>query len=403
MSEDQIAAAERQAGFLTIADPLTAEPSTTTAVPEHDVWDLPNGFAWVFPGDNQPGIVKPIVMADGFNLGRSDLEWLYQGLEGNYPLISALRQRGMSVILVGFQERTASILDNARTVQAAVMRTIAERLGGHPLTVGGFSMGGLITRYTLARFETERMDHQTRTYFSWDTPHRGASIPVGVQAFAHFIPLANAFARQMNSPAARQMLWQHYDPGTGAIRPAPERQQFLDELRRVGDWPRIPRLLGVANGSGDGSDLKIPAGDTALSVARLFPGTTFHIQPTGRDAKVAYLKRTLPPARKTITTSGFPEIDNAPGGTLDTFEILAGALAAKGATVDLRHPTVCFVPTISAISAGELARTEDLYTNVNGLAPERSDFEDFRCSSTNTGHTAITRELGEWLVERIAA
>lgn len=97
------------------------------------------------------------------------------------------------------------------------------------------------------------MDHRTGLYFSYDSPHRGASIPVGVQAFSYFIPFPNDFAKQMDSPAARQMLWRHYDKETGKIGVAKERTAFLAALERLGGWPQIPLRVAVANGRGDGS------------------------------------------------------------------------------------------------------------------------------------------------------
>ncbi|MEU9457099.1 hypothetical protein [Streptomyces sp. NPDC048277] len=222
------------------------------------MWQLPNGFAHVFYGEGHPGVFRPVIMADGFNLGRSDLKWLYAGLDRDYPLLGNMRRRGRTVILLGFDERSASILDNAEAAIACIMRTQAEQLGDARLMVGGFSMGGLVTRYALARMESERMDHRTTAYFSWDSPHRGAVIPVGVQAFAHFIPVANDFARQMNSPAARQTLWRHYDPKSGEIGIAPERKEFLEKLAEVGNWPRIPRIFALANGRGDGTGPAVP-------------------------------------------------------------------------------------------------------------------------------------------------
>ncbi|GGK07304.1 hypothetical protein GCM10010123_41460 [Pilimelia anulata] len=395
--------AEIHVGGITLAAPLTTEPEHPVPVPKPDQeWELPHGFAWVFHGEGAKGIQRPVVLADGFNSGRSDLGWLYQGLNGDVPFISDLRARGRTVILIGFDERSDSILVNAETATAAIMRTIAEQLDDTRLVVGGFSMGGLITRYALARMEMQRMDHRVGAYFSYDTPHRGAVIPIALQAFAHFIPgPENAFARQMNSPAARQMLWRHYDSETGEIRQDPARAEFLSELDRLGGWPRIPRLLGIANGAGDGMGFKVPPGEIALRINGIvFPGTTLYTQAAG-DAIVAELKRLLPPAQKTIKTSGFPELDGAPGGTLDSFRLLADELERRGGRVDLRHDTVCFVPTVSAVAIRDIDRQEDLYANVDQLSPEESEFDDFICSSTNTPHTAITRELCDWILDRL--
>ncbi|MEU6815090.1 hypothetical protein [Streptomyces sp. NPDC046860] len=394
--------AEQSVGEFTLAGPLTTPSTAARTAPEPDeTWPLPGGRAHVYYGTGNRGIVRPVLMADGFNLGPSDLAWLYEGLDGTFPLLTELRRRGRDVVLVGFDERSASLLDNAQTVTAAVHRTIAERLGGTRLMAGGFSMGGLVTRYALARMETQRMDHQTGVYFSWDTPHRGAYIPIGVQAFAHFIPVPNDFARQMSSPAARQMLWRHYDAMTGQNGIAPERREFLEHLSRVGDWPRIPRLLALANGRGDGTGIAVPPGETVLRSERVYPGTAFYAQAQGREVTVAELKRRFPQAEKTVTTGDFPELDGAPGGTLRSYGILAEALEKAGAEVDLRHPEICFVPTGSALAIRDLDQQKDLYARIEDIDPGESEVDDYTWSTTTTPHTAVTEELATWLMDRL--
>ncbi|MER7399941.1 hypothetical protein ABT381_31020 [Streptomyces sp. NPDC000151] len=403
MSQQQGAQAEQAIGAFTIADPLSAAPAGPVEVPEPDEqWLLPNGFAHVYYAEGRQQLEKPVIMADGFNLGKSDLKWLYAGLEADFPLISRVRQAGRDVILLGFDERTSSIVDNAGTAVAAIMEAITRRAGDSPLAVGGFSMGGLITRYALAKLEMQRMDHQTALYFSYDTPHRGGVIPVGLQAFSHFIPLANDFARQMNSPAARQMLWRHYDSKTGEIRVDPLREQFLADLRRLGDWPRRPRLIAVANGRGDGIGLPdVPPGEVALKVDRIYPGTTFHTQAQGSKVTAAQLYRKFPQAEKTITTDGFPELDGAPGGTLNSYKILADMLKKFGAEVDLRHEHLCFVPSVSAVAVRDIDAQKDLYADISSMGPDESELDEYFCSPTTTGHTEITEELCTWLLERL--
>ncbi|MFK4110022.1 esterase/lipase family protein [Streptomyces sp. NPDC002176] len=394
--------AEQSVGEFTLTGPLTTAPPAGYTAPEPDEkWSLPGGYAHIHYGEGNQGIIRPVVMADGFNLGPSDLTRLYAGLDSTYPLLTELRRRGRDVILVGFDERSASLLDNAQTATAAIHRTMAERLGGTRLMVGGFSMGGLVTRYALARMETQRLDHQTAVYFSWDTPHRGAYIPIGLQAFSHFIPVPNDFARQMTSPAARQMLWRHYDPMTGQNGIAPERREFLQRLAEVGGWPRIPRLLALANGRGDGTGIAVPPGETVLKSERVYPGTTFYAQAQGREVTVAELKRRFPESEKTITTGDLPEMDGAPGGTLRSYGILADALKKVGAQVDLRHEDVCFVPTVSAVSLRDLDQQKDLYANLDDIAPDESDVDDFIWSAETTPHTAVTEELARWLTDRL--
>ncbi|MEU9089302.1 hypothetical protein [Streptomyces sp. NPDC048428] len=395
---------EPNVGSFTLSGHPAGEPAGPVDVPEHDEWPLPNGFAWVFPGEGNHGsLVRPVIMADGFNLGRSELDTLYQGLEGgDFALVSELRRRGRDVILLGFEERSASILDNAEAVMAAIARATAEQVGNAPLTVGGFSMGGIVTRYALARLETQGTDHRTALYFSYDSPHRGASIPVGVQAFSHFIPFANDFAKQMDSPAARQMLWRHYDKDTKTIGVAPERTEFLAALEQVGGWPRRPRTLAVANGRGDGVGLpEVNPGDIALGIDRIYPGTTFYAQAQGNDVTAAQLNRRFPKAEQTVTTNGFPEVDGAPGGTLHTYKILADTIKKLGGKTDLRYENVCFVPSVSAVAIRDVEKQDDLYANIDKLDVMESEVDEFLCSSTTTGHTAITEDLCTWLLERL--
>ncbi|MEU9665127.1 hypothetical protein AB0E25_05950 [Streptomyces bobili] len=395
---------EPNVGTFTLAAPLTTAPAEPVEVPDHAEWPLPNGFAWVFPADgNTTGtVVRPVIMADGFNLGRSELDKTYQGLESGYKFVSELHRRGRDVILLGFEERSASIMDNALAAEAAIMETISHRQGHATLVVGGFSMGGIVTRYALADMEHKRMDHQTEVYFSYDSPHRGASIPVGVQAFSHFIPFPNTFAKQMDSPAARQMLWRHYDKDTKKIGVAPERIEFLDALNGLGGWPAIPRKIAVANGRADGIGLpEVTPGEVALRIDRIYPGTTFYTQAQGDDVTAAYLNRRWPKAEETVPTSGFPEVDGAPGGTLHTYEILADAMRKLGGTVDLRHEEVCFVASVSAVAIRDVETQEDLYAHIDDLPPAESELDEFICSSTTTAHTAITAELCTWLMDRL--
>ncbi|WP_043603512.1 hypothetical protein [Candidatus Protofrankia datiscae] len=70
--------------------------------------------------------------------------------------------------------------------------------------------------------------------------------------------------------------------------------------------------------------------------------------------------------------------------------------------MELHHPTVCFVPSVSAVAIRDIDRQDDLYANINQLSPEEeSELDEFVCSATNTGHTAITQELSTWLLDRL--
>lgn len=112
-----------------------------------EYWELPGGMAWVYYGQGNDGLRQPVILADGAGSGPSTLEFSWAFVEtGNFPFISSLRRRGKDVILLGYQERSASILRNSQAATGAILRAIAQRAGDELLVVGGFSMGGLVTR-----------------------------------------------------------------------------------------------------------------------------------------------------------------------------------------------------------------------------------------------------------------
>lgn len=400
MAESKTEKARKAAGSIGLVTPVV-RPAAPQAPPADEEWELPHGSARVYYGEGGRGVTRPVVLADGFNLGATDFDWLWDGLEnGRYPFISELRRRGRTLVLVGFEERSESILRNSETMTAAIMRTIAEQLGDARLVVGGFSMGGIVARYALAKMETQRMDHRTGVYVSFDSPHRGAWVPIGLQAFAHYLSdVDDTYLRQIASPASQQMLWRYLDGMDGTPQESPLRTEFKEQLRRVGEWPQIPLLLGVSSGRGDGVGNGVRAGEKALSCAGpLFDGTHLSIQSQGDPAEVAVLNGALG-GPHTITTGGLPELDGVPGGTLESFGILGDALATFGENVDMVHRAGCFVPSVSAVAIRDLDK--DPNANIDELPPEESDLNDYLLSSENDSHAVMTPEIGEWVLDRL--
>jgi hypothetical protein len=366
----------------------------------------------VFYADGNDQLTRPVIMADGFNSGPSSIGFSWTGLElGGYRMISELRRRGRDVIILGFAERSASILDNARAAEEAIFRAIAQRRGDAPLAVGGFSMGGLVTRYALANLEFKRMDHQTAVYWSYDSPHRGAWIPISLQAFAHYArDIDGSFSNQINSPAAQQLLWRHIPEWNAVPEESKLRTEFRTALERVGGWPQRPRLIGVANGVGTGSGTGLPPGAVAMQGNGLaITPTRLYIQSPGDDALVADLRILIPlyplEARDHVRTRALPEIDGAPGGTLEGFGILADALNGlppiMGTAATAPIPSHCFVPAVSAVAIRDLDTNDNLYANIDELPAADSELDEFKCASQNEEHTKITEELCTWIFDRL--
>ncbi|MEU6865403.1 hypothetical protein ABZ924_19370 [Streptomyces sp. NPDC046876] len=398
-----------------------AQPAYPRTSPWDTSWPLEGGTAWVFystPGQSR--VKRPVILSDGFSAGKSDPDALWNALEnGEYPFVSKLREAGFDLVLLGFDERSASIIDNADVAIQCIGKAIADREGTAKLTVGGFSMGGLVTRYALAKMQHAGDDPQTSTYLSYDTPHRGAWLPIGVQAFAHWVKdnwgsvpgfgeLLGSFSVLVNSPAARQLLRWHIDAVGAEARQDQARIDFLAELERVGGWPEGVRRLGVGNGTGTGAGNDIPAGVTAMRTAgQELTGTRLDTQNTGEQV-VAVLKK-AGATEIPITTRGLPDIDGAPGGlfpeahnlpgrpgNFGTAAFLAGLL--EGVPAELTYNTSTFVPSVSAVAAGDIDDHDTLYSKID---PADSELDAFMCASANEGHTLMTEELGEWILARL--
>ncbi|HWS36380.1 MAG TPA: hypothetical protein VN408_27055 [Actinoplanes sp.] len=320
---------------------LFATTSDTGSAPAPDeTWQLPGGTATVHYGTGHQGIQKPFLFADGFNHGPSNMPGLYAHLNASGFLDQA-RERGHDVILIGFDERHARIQKNAEAVQVAIMRAMAERLGDERMTVGGVSRGGIITRYALLKMEHQRMDHQTGTYISVDSPHNGAWIPLILQQLAYFFESLNPKAEPsqaalIRSDAAQQLLWARVPDSkySGDVATASDlRREFVEELRRMGNFPRIPRLLGVANGTGDGIGRPLPPGEKAFDWQIGVASATSRFQP-------------------------------AKGSDPITWNV------APDAAVD-------------------------------NESPDRFQLDDFRCDTTNGTHGFVTEPLAAWILDRI--
>jgi hypothetical protein len=150
----------------------------------------------------------------------------------------------------------------------------------------GASMGGQVAKWALSTMEKRGLAHETHTYISFDSPQKGANIPIGIQAFAFFGSRAgNSYAAKawysLNTPAARQLLVRHLtsDQLSGKItlnlrkkamifddclisdlsqnlgfeytKTAEIRSKYKQDIEALG-YPSIPRKVAVACGSANG-------------------------------------------------------------------------------------------------------------------------------------------------------
>ncbi|MEI5099272.1 hypothetical protein RB200_12425 [Streptomyces sp. PmtG] len=65
-SEEQVQEALRAAPPIVLGSGPT-EPVTAAAPEPNEVWPLPNGTAWVYYGERNRSLTRPVILADGFN------------------------------------------------------------------------------------------------------------------------------------------------------------------------------------------------------------------------------------------------------------------------------------------------------------------------------------------------
>ena len=390
--------------------------------------------------DNIDGVLdKPIIIIDGFDPGdERDIFMLYNGLNFNGEnLADILRDEGYDFIALNAPLYTTDGKDidgGADYIQRNAMVLVAfidfinnEKVGSEELVIIGPSMGGLIARYGLSYMEQNSMDHETRLYISFDSPHLGANIPVCFQY------LINYFAKEqdnteaqvtvdnlLNSPAAKEMLIDHYsghllagsefeqDPTLLLPVGAPNfRNAFQTELDNLG-FPQNVRNVAMINGSGNATTIGIPGMsmiDTTLDLGNSLttdislnfaPAAGETINITGFTAYFAGIPVAIFNAfeESFAFTDG---LDSAPGGKGD----IASGLAdindplIQAFIEDLDQEKYSFIPTMSALAISN----ENNWYEVPVIGD--SPFVNTYIPSDNEDHVTLTQQNANFALAEI--
>jgi pimeloyl-ACP methyl ester carboxylesterase len=381
---------------------------------------LGQGEYEIFP-DTVDGILdKPVFLVDGFDPGDSrNIAALYASL--NYGtgqnLANYLRTLGFDIVLVNFPNYTrpssTTVVDggvdfiqrNAFVLVEVINQINAQKVGTQKNVIIGPSMGGLISRYALRYMETNNLNHDTRLYISFDSPHQGANVPIGFQHLFNYMaygPLGNTSVQPLvdgliKSPAARQMLIDHmeghlqtgsafeFNTATASLLPtgAPNfRNAFQNELNAMG-FPTTTRNVSIANGAGNGTmnyspnfevmnhTFNVTPTQRAIINLRFTPAANQTNQVSRfRGQQYVFIAwvtgfESLANSRAPIDTDG---LDSAPGGRFD----MTGFQADLGTDPllteffdNLNADYFTFIPTWSAMA---ISGTNNLYTPVTGTS-----------------------------------
>lgn len=406
---------------------------------------------------------KPIILIDGFDPGDTrDIMGLYDllnfddgGTASN--LGDVVRAEGYDVVILNFPTyvRTsdgATIDGGADFIERNAMLLVelieiinTDKVGMEQNVIIGPSMGGLISRYALNFMENQNIAHDTRLWISFDSPHHGANVPIGMQYLFNnlaynldlgglggdqsVVALRPVIDGMLNSPAARQMLTDHFQPhvdNPGTTTPLAHDYNSiffngLNGLTTTG-FPETIRNVSMINGSGinnrypdkNGADI-LPDREiinTTLEVVPALADATFRIRFTPEASMqnqasfifvdaifICFCDLTLSEVSTAFSyTDG---IDAASGGLFD-IGALAGSLGdddlINGFFNALQTDFFNFIPSVSSMAL-EITNNEvdwfhmpeNLISNslaVNNVTP----FANWYMPDNNEPHVTLTQE-----------
>jgi len=207
---------------------------------------------------------RPVIIAEGFDvLGNYTINDLSDKWKNT---IETLQLRGYDVFVLNFRSPGRSLITNADIVIKLIKEINENKIGNHEGIFIGESMAGILGRIALRKLENESYDHQIGLYISYDSPHKGASVPVGLQwlvydvfyslgpwpfiitgftdilelIFGIDIPYSDILS-SLQSISAQQMLSKHY---LGFFHHL-VMQNFLSDL----GYPNECRKVAFTNGS----------------------------------------------------------------------------------------------------------------------------------------------------------
>ncbi|MEJ1242203.1 T9SS type A sorting domain-containing protein [Chryseolinea sp. T2] len=383
---------------------------------------------------------RPIIIVEGFDpLYDRPISDIFNDYN-EAGFITNMRAFGYDVAIFKFANNHGLIQDNAQAVKALLADINTLKTGNFENILIGESMGGLVARVALAQLEASNVDHKVGLYVSYDSPHKGANIPLGIQELASdansitFIEVLSVLidvsaslstiteifdldedkladlVDANNSPASRQMLIRHRDHMSGAN---PDYVAFQNFLNTTG-YPSRSRNVALINGSNTGRQQITENGDGLLSIGEKYVSKhedcnccvmnwdiDAWVSPVSTTQMVSHIL--IKPSTAIPCVFGPATTDRKGTGTFDQkpWDIAPGSSSsAKGGSTDQDRFT--FVPSVSAIDLNTslIDGTNGLFYfnenppsllrgKANLIAANQTPFDDIWASGSNYHHVNV--------------
>lgn len=379
-----------------------------------DIIDIKNPIILVKGYDPQ----NEITCHDSYNYYFLNKDIKYNNeLLGNY-----LRNKGYDIITynVGNTHRPIQVL--AKSLQQFIKFINQNKKGHEELVVIGVSQGGLVARYALTEMENNNETHSVKLFVTLDTPHKGANIPVGLQALLIKFEALKYFVKELKplydsyrSASARQMtLYNPWKIKNDKVGSTDAHLNFYSELKTLNScngYPKNCKRSAIANGGLNGfNDMQGNVPGSTAAYIPLFSNAGVGIQTvpdkdyantrTGEKGTFLFNSNWFQPSfyLKSIN----PPIDNCPGGYYPFFKELKSNLASVK-TVDIAYENANFVSTNSAFDICNTDILQNLGVKWESDVMKLTPFDDiyWNTDQNNTYHASLTNENTEWLVWQI--
>ncbi len=216
---------------------------------------------------------RVIIISDGMDFsGSRDANFVIDKYGINN--LNEFRNYGIDIVIVDWPDPMGYIQNNAAYLTEAIRQLSQEPDFESIIAYIGTSMGGLIGRYTLLEMEDGGEPHHVELCVTVDSPHKGANIPVGLQAAVkyglHFSPNDHTLIEMndiLENPAPQQMLlytildWPNFQASKSAskeygIGPSSLHTQLYGYLGTR--YPSDCKNIAIADGNSDGTLSQTP-------------------------------------------------------------------------------------------------------------------------------------------------
>ena len=414
---------------------------------------------WLNKNCAEPKIRKPLIIISGFDPGNNyGPSTVINGSKGlldldyflDKPIKDLIHDQNYDIFFINYVNSTIDIRENAAFVKQAVEWINAQKKANgssEKNVILGVSMGGLVGKWMLQEFEMNGQDHEAQLFMTFDSPMRGANIPLALQAlplkFGNRkllgIPLRNFSeelsnaGKTLSSKAAKQMLYYNLSltvenevsPGQVSF----EHDAFFNEMDSRGELkvPYIPFSNGAITGTGQffTPGLKIQKttqqNPAWLQLVMLIAGLThleYHLDGYAIDNKDMIIHRNtldwtvlglveVSASESLKIKEGFTIWDNAPGG-LRTFEDRENGEIPN--QYGWLYKSFCFIPTVSALDLRNVTDPfqtdlENIENTIRNFAPQIRTYIgstetsiQFEEEQTNQEHVSLNNQLATFLL-----